>query len=59
MAITVISLVAMSINFVGLNPMKVLVWAVIVQGLLNAASVNGVWINALGWVSRLVISWLT
>lgn len=31
-AITVISLVAMSLSFIGLNPMKALVWAGIVQG---------------------------
>lgn len=31
-AITVISLVAMSLTFIGINPMKALVWAGIVQG---------------------------
>jgi Mn2+/Fe2+ NRAMP family transporter len=31
-AIAVISIVAMSFNFIGFNPMKALVWAGIVQG---------------------------
>ena len=31
-AITVISLIAMAMNFIGINPMKALVWAGIVQG---------------------------
>jgi Mn2+/Fe2+ NRAMP family transporter len=31
-AITIISLIAMGLNFIGMNPMKALVWAGIVQG---------------------------
>jgi len=31
-AITVITVIAMSLNFLGINPMKALVWAAIVQG---------------------------
>jgi Mn2+/Fe2+ NRAMP family transporter len=71
-AITVFTLAAMGLNFLGINPMRALVFAGIVQGfstpplmllimvMTNRRSimgdkVNGRLINALGWITTVVI----
>jgi Mn2+/Fe2+ NRAMP family transporter len=83
-AIAVVTAVAIGINFLGFNPMRVLVWSGIVQGFstpplmflilrmtnnrrIMGERVNGLGINALGWVTTiaifsasagLIVSWL-
>jgi Mn2+/Fe2+ NRAMP family transporter len=73
LAIVVISAIAAALNFIGVNPMKALVWAGIVQGFstpplmflimlltndhrVMGKRVNGRGINAVGWITTILIS---